>query len=232
MAALEQAVAVHAALGDPPPFPLAYASALSALGTLETELDRLDEGLAHLRESLALSEAHGTEHATLMTVMQLAGTLAEEGRLDEAEALAAPAIARAEVAFGPGDLLLARLYKVQALVHDRRGEPEQAVPLRRRELAIRQRLYPPGHRRLALAHQFLALSLKNAGEHEEAQEQFERVLEVSSDPDLHAWAQWSQADCLAAAASTPRRPTGSGTPGPPTTCTSTPPTRGGSSSGP
>ena len=197
LAALEQAVAVHAALGDPPPFPLAYASALSALGTLETELDRLDEGLAHLRESLALSEAHGTEHATLMTVMQLAGTLAEEGRLDEAEALAAPAIARAEVAFGPGDLLLARLYKVQALVHDRRGEPEQAVPLRRRELAIRQRLYPPGHRRLALAHQFLALSLKNAGEHEEAQEQFERVLEVSSDPDLHAWAQWSQADCLA-----------------------------------
>lgn len=142
-----------------------YAQALQFHGNLARAQGRLELAAQRYRASFeAFRAATGDSVYTWLTALEVVSVLAELGRLDDADALAAQAVA-AMAQLSSDDSYEAAYVNsvVGALRHAQHRLPE-AIAARRRAAALIEKAYGPDHAEVAQAHAELAASLVAGGE--------------------------------------------------------------------
>jgi tetratricopeptide (TPR) repeat protein len=148
-----------------------------ALGVAAKRGGDLDLALEHHRAALdATRELYGDDHpATLRALANLAITLRQMNRDDEAETMLVAATDGLERVLGEHHPAVATSLSNLAIAVAQRGRPDEAVALMRRSLAIRER-NDPGHPSIATGHFNLARALYDTRSYTEALDQYEAGL--------------------------------------------------------
>jgi tetratricopeptide (TPR) repeat protein len=191
-------VAIHESRPDPDP--VALADALNSLGNLRWRQDRHDEAERLHRRALELRrQALGPEAPEVAASHNNLGALYwSQDRLDEAEPHFRAAAELLERSLGPdhprvadafgklgilassrGRFAEGEAFKVLVnlgLLYERAGRPEEAEPLHRRVLGVRERTLGGNHPATARARANLAIALRDLGRTGEARTELERAL--------------------------------------------------------
>jgi tetratricopeptide (TPR) repeat protein len=140
----------------------------------------------NLRVAVDISRA--ADHPALVVYLgRLSRALGHLYQLDEAQAVATEAIARAETTFGRNHPNYASALVGAAGVATLRGNHDEALRLRELVVGIIEAAYPPDHPRLVTALERLAWSLKETGRYNEAIAAAERALAVESAFETPRW---------------------------------------------
>ncbi|MFF5291351.1 FxSxx-COOH system tetratricopeptide repeat protein [Paractinoplanes globisporus] len=171
------------------------ANLLGNTAVFESTQGRFLRALDHQRRALAIIEATlGPDHAvTALGLDNLASTLADLGRADEAEPLQRRALAIGEAGLGPDHPQVATGLDNLAITLNDLGMAQDAEPLQRRALAITEAALGSTHPQVAIRLNNLALSLRNLGRIAEAEPLQRRALaitEVALSPDHPDVATW------------------------------------------
>ena len=126
------------------------------------------------REALAVRRrVSGDQSESGFAVQSLASTLEMQRRLDEAESLPREAFALVAGALGDDNLRVAAMAVDPARVRIAQGHAAGVEDMTRRALAVRERMLPVGHWRIAEAQALLGASLAAQRRFEEARRSME-----------------------------------------------------------
>lgn len=112
---------------------------LTSLGRLQTEMGNATEAERYNSRLLSGSKALPSL-VRADTLTRQAQSLEQQGKLDEARAALTEALALQEAELGAQHIAIAQTLAAQAGLHNRHNQHDQAEPLHRRALAIRQAL--------------------------------------------------------------------------------------------
>lgn len=154
------------------------ATDLNNLGRLDYDLGDYATAERHFRDALAMWRRLGAEEETLLGLRNLAATLTQTGRHDEALGLHHEILDTVRRLTGEDSVEVARSLHSLAVLHRTRGQPAVAEPLLRRALEIYSELLGPEHTRSASVLATLGRVLHALEQTGEARQSFEHALAI------------------------------------------------------
>jgi CHAT domain-containing protein/tetratricopeptide (TPR) repeat protein len=157
-----------------------YASALSDLGLVLTDVERYTEAEGIIRRAISLLEDNfgPDDRQVARAINNLANLLLATNRLAEAEPLMRRSIQILEDTFGPEHQEVAVSLNSLAILLRKSGRLDEAEQLFRRALAINEKKLGPDHPRVASALNNLAELLRDKGRFQEAERLYRRSIAI------------------------------------------------------
>jgi eukaryotic-like serine/threonine-protein kinase len=169
---------VAAVRRSPSPWSLGSAWALGGLAYILNGQGHPAEALPHAHEAIEILNkiGHGADLSASENMWTVAHATEQLGRLDEAARLYDEGLAFCQRTQSTNHPMTAAFLRGQAILWQKRGQPEKAVPLLEQALSLQRSTLPPDHLWIAVAEYLLAQSFEQLKRPEEAAARFAETV--------------------------------------------------------